>query len=63
GIGMSPSTLAKAKEPFFSTKAGVHLGLGLTNCMELVKTMAGKFKITSTPDVGTTVRISYALDS
>ena len=31
--------------------------------MELVKTMAGKFKITSTPDVGTTVRISYALDS
>ena len=63
GIGMSPSTLAKAKEPFFSTKAGVHLGLGLTNCMELAKTMAGKFKITSTPDVGTTVRISYALDS
>ncbi|QND53285.1 sensor histidine kinase [Phyllobacterium sp. 628] len=63
GIGMSPSTLAKAKEPFFSTKAGVHLGLGLTNCMELVKTMAGKLKITSVPDVGTTVRISYALDS
>ncbi|MBA8902286.1 MULTISPECIES: sensor histidine kinase [unclassified Phyllobacterium] len=63
GIGMSPSTLAKAKEPFFSTKAGVHLGLGLTNCMELVKTMTGKLKITSVPDVGTTVRISYGLDS
>ena len=61
GIGMNASTLAKAKEPFFSTKAGVHVGLGLTNCMEMVKTMAGTFKITSVPGAGTTVRITYSL--
>lgn len=61
GIGMNASTLAKAKEPFFSTKAGVHVGLGLTNCVEMVRTMAGTFKMTSVPGVGTTVRITYSL--
>jgi signal transduction histidine kinase len=61
GIGMNPSTLAKAREPFFSTKAGVHVGLGLTNCAEMVKTMAGTLKITSVPGDGTTVRVTYSL--
>jgi signal transduction histidine kinase len=61
GVGMSSSILAKASEPFFSTKAGVHVGLGLTNCVELVRTMAGKLKITSAPDSGTVVRITYSL--
>ncbi|MGH6858724.1 MAG: sensor histidine kinase [Phyllobacterium sp.] len=61
GIGMSSSLLAKASEPFFSTKAGVHVGLGLTNCVSLVKTMAGKLKITSAPGSGTVVRITYVL--
>jgi signal transduction histidine kinase len=61
GIGMNAKTLARAKEPFFSTKAGAHVGLGLTNCVEMVKTMAGTFKITSVPGTGTTVRITYSL--
>jgi C4-dicarboxylate-specific signal transduction histidine kinase len=57
---MSPDILTKAKEPFFSTKAGVHVGLGLTNCIELVKTMAGKLDIVSAPGSGTSVRITYS---
>lgn len=61
GTGMSPDLLAKAKEPFFSTKAGTHVGLGLTNCVELVKTMAGRLDISSTPGKGTSVRISYSI--
>ncbi|TDQ28027.1 signal transduction histidine kinase [Phyllobacterium brassicacearum] len=61
GVGMTSSILAKAREPFFSTKAGVHVGLGLTNCVELVRTMAGRLKITSEPNSGTVVRIEYAL--
>lgn len=61
GIGMNPSTLAKAPEPFFSTKAGVHVGLGLTNCVEMVKTMAGTLKMTSVPGAGTAVRVTYSL--
>lgn len=61
GVGMTSSLLVKAHEPFFSTKAGVHVGLGLTNCVSLVKTMAGKLKITSAPGSGTIVRITYVL--
>ncbi len=61
GTGMSPSVLAKAREPFFSTKAGVHVGLGLTNCVELIKTMAGTLDIISAPGAGTSVRITYSI--
>ena len=61
GGGMSPDLLAKAKQPFFSTKAGGHVGLGLTNCVELMKTMAGRLDISSTAGEGTSVRIYYAI--
>ena len=61
GGGMSPDLLAKAKQPFFSTKAGGHVGLGLTNCVELMKTMAGRLDIISTPGKGTSVRIYYSI--
>jgi len=61
GGGMSRDLLAKAKQPFFSTKAGGHVGLRLTNCVELVKTMAGSLDISSTPGKGTSVRIRYSL--
>lgn len=61
GTGMSQELLAKAKEPFFSTKAGTHVGLGLTNCVELMKTMAGSLDISSTPGKGTSVRIRYSI--
>ncbi|WP_457301074.1 ATP-binding protein [Phyllobacterium sp. P5_D12] len=53
--------MAKAKQPFFSTKAGGHVGLGLTNCVELMKTMAGRLDISSTPGKGTSVRIYYSI--
>ncbi|SDP71922.1 Signal transduction histidine kinase [Phyllobacterium sp. YR620] len=61
GKGMSADLLAKAREPFFSTKAGVHVGLGLTNSVELVKSMGGRLQILSTPCVGTEVRIIYPI--
>jgi C4-dicarboxylate-specific signal transduction histidine kinase len=60
GTDMSRDMLTKAKEPFFSTKAGVHVGRGLTSCIELVKTMTGKLDITSTPGIGPSVRITYS---
>jgi signal transduction histidine kinase len=61
GSGMTQELLAKVREPFFSTKAGKHVGLGLTNCVELMKTMAGKLEISSTPGAGTSVRITYSV--
>jgi C4-dicarboxylate-specific signal transduction histidine kinase len=63
GVGMSSAMLTKAKEPFFSTKAGTHVGLGLTSCIEMVKSMAGRFNIKSVHGLGTVVRVSYALPS
>jgi signal transduction histidine kinase len=61
GSGMTQELLAKVREPFFSTKAGKHVGLGLTNCVELMKTMAGKLEISSKPGAGTSVRITYSV--
>ncbi|RWJ82427.1 MAG: sensor histidine kinase [Mesorhizobium sp.] len=61
GGGMAPDILEKATAPFFSTRAGAHVGLGLTGCAQMVNTMRGKFRITSTPGIGTLVRILLPL--
>ncbi|WP_192246819.1 sensor histidine kinase [Mesorhizobium silamurunense] len=57
GRGMTSDILDKAATPFFSTRGGSHVGLGLTGCIEMVSAMRGSVKITSTPGIGTVVRI------
>lgn len=59
GIGMTQAVRDKATEPFFSLRAGSHVGLGLTSCAEMAKALGGKLTIQSAENVGTTVRISY----
>ncbi|MFE0753271.1 sensor histidine kinase [Inquilinus sp. NPDC058860] len=61
GLGMSPAVRAKAAEPFFSMRAGSHVGLGLTGCAEMVKALGGRFRIDSAEGRGTSVRILYPL--
>lgn len=61
GLGMSRAVRAKAAEPFFSMRAGSHVGLGLTGCAEMVKALGGRFRIESTEGRGTLVRILYPL--
>jgi len=61
GIGMAPAVRAKAAEPFFSMRAGSHVGLGLTGCAEMVKALGGRFRIESAEGLGTSVRILYPL--
>lgn len=61
GLGMSPAVRAKAAEPFFSMRAGSHVGLGLTGCAEMVKALGGRFRIESAEGRGTLVRIFYPL--
>lgn len=60
GPGMSGSQIAQAVKPFYSTKgeASGHSGLGLYGCMEMVRTMRGKFSISSSPGRGTTMKFS-----
>ncbi|MCU0622418.1 MAG: ATP-binding protein [Gemmatimonadaceae bacterium] len=58
GAGMSPDVLARALEPYFTTKAaGTGTGLGLSTCRDLVAQAGGELLIDSAPGRGTTVAI------
>ena len=58
GAGMSPEVVARAFEPFFSTKAeGKGTGLGLSMVYGFAKQSGGHVKIYSEPGHGTTVKL------
>ncbi len=58
GIGMAPAVLARAMEPFFTTKEpGRGTGLGLPQAFGFVRQSGGDLHIDSTPGTGTTVSI------
>jgi signal transduction histidine kinase len=58
GIGMDAVTLAKATEPFFTTKGpGKGTGLGLSMVDGLAAQSGGQLFISSTPNVGTTLEL------
>jgi signal transduction histidine kinase len=54
---MTREARRKATEPFFSTRAGAHVGLGLTGCLQMVLALKGHLRIMSKPGIGTTIRI------
>ncbi|TVR04378.1 MAG: sensor histidine kinase [Deltaproteobacteria bacterium] len=58
GHGMAPDTLARADEPFFTTRGGADgFGLGLYLTRMLLQDMGGRFELSSTQGEGTTVRL------
>ena len=58
GIGMSADVLAKAFDPFYTTKSvGKGTGLGLSQVYGFVRQSGGNVKIYSEPGVGTTIKI------
>jgi PAS domain S-box-containing protein len=60
GSGMSQEVLAKALDPFFTTKnPGKGTGLGLSMVYSTVKAHDGKLKIQSEPGRGTCVRMLF----
>ena len=56
GTGMSDEVLARAFEPFFSTKSHGN-GVGLASVQEFARNMGGDASVDSAPGEGTTVRI------
>ncbi|GGC46771.1 hybrid sensor histidine kinase/response regulator [Chelatococcus reniformis] len=58
GQGMDARTLARAAEPFFTTKGvGKGTGLGLSMIQGLAEQSGGHFRLASTPGVGTTAEL------
>lgn len=58
GVGMDADTLARASEPFFTTKGvGKGTGLGLSMVSGTAEQLGGRLALTSTPGEGTTATI------
>lgn len=57
GVGMPPDILAKAFDPFFSTKRQQGTGLGLSISQTLIGRQGGRISVESEPGVGTTFSI------
>lgn len=60
GCGMSVELQQQAVNPFFTTKAG-HAGLGLSIVAAFAKAFGGSLEIYSSPNEGTTGRVSIPL--
>ena len=61
GTGMAPDVLARAGDPFFTTKPpGQGLGLGVFLARSVTEQLGGRFTIHSTPGAGTAVTITFA---
>jgi PAS domain S-box-containing protein len=64
GTGMSPETLSKAVDPFFTTKpVGQGTGLGLSMVYGFAKQSGGQLKIESTEGHGTRVFLQLPVDA
>lgn len=60
GQGMTPDVLAKALDPYFTTKPhGRGAGLGLSLVYATVKAHAGELDLASEPGAGTTVQMRF----
>jgi signal transduction histidine kinase len=59
GPGMPEQALAQAFEPFVTTKASGHLGLGLALCREMVQVQGGSAELRSARGRGTAVALLF----
>jgi len=59
-VGMTPEVLARAGEPFFSTRApGTGMGLGLFLARTFAEQLGGGLTVASLPGQGTTATLTW----
>lgn len=62
GCGMSPVTMSRAFDPFFTTReVGSGTGMGLTVAREIIRDAGGTIELASTEGAGTTVLLRLPL--
>jgi PAS domain S-box-containing protein len=59
GPGIGPEVLPDIFRPFFSTKKGKGMGLGLSICERIMKTHRGRISVESRPGEGTTFYLHF----
>lgn len=59
GEGMTPETAGKACDPFFTTKGGKRVGLGLPLLRQSAEETGGRLHIRSEPGKGTEVTVVF----
>jgi len=59
GIGMDNEMTQKVQDPFFSTKTGRKVGLGIPLLKGTAETTGGSFFLTSEPGKGTEIRVLF----
>jgi hypothetical protein len=62
GKGMDEEMVKKVTDPFFSTKKGKRVGLGIPLLKGTAETCGGKFSLTSTLGHGVDIQVSFQLD-
>jgi len=61
GVGMDAVSLARARDPFFTTRPGKRTGMGLPLFAQAAREAGGEVAIESEPGGGTRVRASFRL--
>ena len=61
GEGMSEETMSRSTDPFFTTKPGKRVGLGLPLLAQAAEDTGGKLEIQSAPGKGTKVIATFGL--
>ncbi len=61
GAGMTPEVRARCFEPFFTTRPGKGIGLGLATARGIVERHRGAISVESAPGRGTTVTVSLPI--
>lgn len=62
GIGMDSAMVKKVQDPFFSTKTGKKVGLGIPLLKGTAETTGGNFSLTSELGNGVEIRASFRLN-